>query len=54
MQQWKDMLDKFEKDDNMHLLVAIIENVVTHTKYRNRGYASALLERASEIARERG
>lgn len=50
----KDMLDKFEKDDNMHLLVAIIENVVTHTKYRNRGYASALLERASEIARERG
>jgi len=80
MQQWQDMLNRFEKDDNMYLPVAIedgkavssvqmaiieslthnvrpfavIENVVTHAQYRNRGYASALLERASEIARERG
>ena len=79
MQQWADMLNKFEKDDNMHLLVAVedgkavssvqmaiveslthnvrpfavIENVVTHEDYRKKGYASALLERATEIARER-
>jgi len=78
MNLWKSILDKFEKDDNMHLLVveedgkvvssvqmaiveslthnvrpfAVIENVVTHIDYRNRGYASALLERATEIAKE--
>ena len=33
---------------------AVIENVVTHADYRNRGYASALLARATEIARARG
>lgn len=75
---WQNLLDKFQKDENMHLLVleeegrvvasvqmaiieslthnvrpfAVIENVVTHMDYRNKGYASALLERASEIARE--
>ena len=78
MNIWQNLLDKFEKDDNMYLLVieedgkvvssiqmaiietlthnvrpfAVIENVVTHIDYRNKGYASALLERASEIARE--
>ena len=78
MTLWENMLDKFEKDENMHLLVleedgkvvstvqmaiieslthnvrpfAVIENVVTHIDYRNKGYASALLDRASEIARE--
>ena len=31
---------------------AVIENVVTHADYRNRGYASALLEKASQIAKE--
>jgi ribosomal protein S18 acetylase RimI-like enzyme len=73
------MLDKFEKDENMYLLVleednqvvssvqmaiieslthnvrsfAVIENVVTHADYRNKGYASRLLERATEIAKEK-
>lgn len=32
---------------------AVIENVVTHIDYRNKGYASALLDRATEIAIER-
>ena len=32
---------------------AVIENVVTHEAYRNRGYASALLQKASEIAKEK-
>ena len=32
---------------------AVIENVVTHGDYRNRGYASALFQRASEIAKEK-
>ena len=80
MNLWRKFLDKFEKDENMHLLVieedgkcvssvqmaiieslthnvrpfAVIENVVTHTSYRNKGYASALLEKATEIAKERG
>lgn len=31
---------------------ALIENVVTHGSYRNRGYASALIGRACEIAAE--
>lgn len=79
MALWENLLEKFEKDDNMHLLVvqedgkavssvqmaivenlthnvrpfAVIENVVTHAEYRNRGYASALLQRATEIAKER-
>lgn len=79
MNVWQNLLDKFEKDEHMYLLVveengivvssvqmavieslthnvrpfAVIENVVTHIDYRNRGYASALLERASEIAREK-
>lgn len=30
----------------------VIENVVTHGDYRNRGFASALLEQATEIAKE--
>lgn len=80
MDLWRNLLDKFERDENMHLLVieedgkcvssvqmaiienlthnvrpfAVIENVVTHIDYRNKGYASALLKRASEIAKERG
>lgn len=80
MRLWKELLDKFEKDENMHLLVAeedgkcvsslqmaiieslthnvrpfaVIENVVTHGSCRNKGYASALLEKASEIAKEHG
>ncbi len=31
---------------------AVIENVVTHGDYRNRGYGSALLREASEIAKK--
>lgn len=80
MALWRKMLDKFEQDQNMYLLVleadnqvvasvqmaiieslthnvrpfAIVENVVTHADYRNRGYASALLAKATEIAKEKG
>lgn len=78
MALWGEMLERFEKDDKMYILVAeedgrvvstvqmaiieslthnvrgfaVVENVVTHSDYRNRGYASALLQKASEIARE--
>lgn len=80
MELWMSKLSKFEKDENMYLLVletnntvvasvqmaiieslthnvspfAIVENVVTHADYRNRGYASALLAKATEIAKEKG
>lgn len=30
---------------------AVIENVVIHIEYRNKGYASVLLDKASEIAK---
>ncbi|MBR5871881.1 MAG: GNAT family N-acetyltransferase [Clostridia bacterium] len=33
---------------------AVIENVVTHFDHRNHGYASALLEKAAEIAKQKG
>lgn len=78
MSVWAELLNKFEEDENMYLLVveengkvvstvqmaiieslthnirpfAVIENVVTHIDYRNKGYASALLDKASEIAKE--
>lgn len=32
---------------------AVVENVVTHMDYRKKGYASALLQEASRIAKER-
>ena len=32
---------------------AVVENVVTHADYRKKGYASALLQKAAEIAKER-
>ncbi|MBQ8496380.1 MAG: GNAT family N-acetyltransferase [Clostridia bacterium] len=80
MSLWMNKLSKFEKDENMYLLVleandkvvasvqmaiieslthnvrpfAVVENVVTHADYRNRGYASALLTKATEIAKEKG
>lgn len=33
---------------------ALIENVVTHPDYRNKGYGTGLLKRAQEMAREKG
>ena len=33
---------------------ALIENVVTHPEYRNRGIGTRLLKRAQEIAKEKG
>jgi len=33
---------------------ALIENVVTHPDYRNRGIGTRLLKRAQEIAKEKG
>ena len=79
MKKWAEMLNKFEQDENMYLLVAEVdgkvvstvqmaiieslthnargfavgENVGTHGDCRNQGYASALLQRATEIAKER-
>ena len=79
MGAWSELLGKFEKDENIYLLVleengvvvssvqmaiieslthnvrpfAIVENVVTHESYRNKGYASALLAEATEIARKK-
>ncbi len=31
---------------------ALVENVVTHEKYRNRGYASAVLDYAERVAKD--
>ena len=79
MAVWRNKLSKFNKDENMHILVAeadgravssvqlaiieslthnvrpfaVIENVVTHADYRNKGLASALLQNATEIAQAR-
>ena len=33
---------------------ALIENVVTHPEYRNRGIGARLLKRAQDIAKEKG
>ena len=33
---------------------SVIENVVTHADFRNNGYASALIEKACDIAKEKG
>jgi len=33
---------------------SVMENVVTHTDFRSKGYAFALIDKASEIAQENG
>ncbi|MCL1885046.1 MAG: GNAT family N-acetyltransferase [Defluviitaleaceae bacterium] len=33
---------------------AIIENVVTHTNFRGKGYAKSLIQKATEVAAEQG
>ena len=37
----------------LEICFAVVENVITHVDYRNKGFASALLDKASEIAKER-
>lgn len=80
MNAWREMLRRFETNENYHLLVlesdgqiessvtlviienlthnmrpyALIENVVTHFEYRGKGFASKLMNYASDIAKQRG
>lgn len=41
-----------KEEQDMDLWRKVIENVVTHEDYRKRGFASALLDKATEIAKE--